>query len=269
MFLRRSITAVAAVLSAAALVGTAAPAAVADTQADTVADAAADSARTAGSYRYWSFWEQKDGKDGDGGQGPKDTAKQQGSAPWAFATKGPSQLRPEDGAVLGFRFALSKNSQDAATPRGRTEFEAVCSGTNASDGQKRIAFRIDFGTAKDAPEGETPPEPRTACAQVGEDATAADALAEVAKPLRYDSSSLLCAVQGYPKSGCGEQASDDSGGKKDAAEDAEAAGKDVAGKDEPEGGDGAGLGTTVGLAAGAAAIAVLAFAAVRRARSRD
>jgi hypothetical protein len=196
MFLRRSISAVAAVLSAAALVGTAAPAAVAAGTAVSTAAAGADTARTAGSYRYWSFWEQKDGtsgSDSDKGKskGTKDAAGQQGAAPWAFATKGPSQLRPEDGAVLGFRFALSENSQDAATPRGRTEFGAVCAGTNASDGQKRIAFRIDFGTAKDAPEGETPPEPRTACAQVDEDATAADALAEVAKPLRYDSASLL------------------------------------------------------------------------------
>ncbi|KIF03600.1 hypothetical protein PL81_23315, partial [Streptomyces sp. RSD-27] len=68
----------------------------------------------------------------------------------------------------------------------------------------------DFGMPEDAPAGETPPQdaPRTACAQVAPDATAAEALASVAKPLRYNGAALLCAISGYPKSGCGEPIAD-------------------------------------------------------------
>ncbi|MEU6842338.1 SCO2322 family protein [Streptomyces sp. NPDC046716] len=149
--------------------------------------AVAAPAQAAG-YRYWSFWEN------DGGS-------------WTYATMGPGQSRPSDGDVEGFRFAVSADSKDATKPRGAADFDAVCGDTGAQDGKKRVAVVIDFGTAEDAPDGETPPKARTACARVGEDATAADALAAVAKPLRYDSSALLCAISGYPKSGCGEQVS--------------------------------------------------------------
>ncbi|MFE0382290.1 SCO2322 family protein, partial [Streptomyces inhibens] len=77
----------------------------------------------------------------------------------------------------------------------------------AKDGRKRIGIVIDFGTAADAPGDERPPAARTECAQVAEDASAGEALAAVARPLRYDSNALLCAIAGYPKSGCAEQVS--------------------------------------------------------------
>ncbi|MYZ41290.1 hypothetical protein GT002_40835, partial [Streptomyces sp. SID4917] len=51
---------------------------------------------------------------------------------------------------------------------------------------------------------------RAECALLGEDATAAEALAAVAKPLRYNSEALLCAISGYPATGCGEQVTDTS-----------------------------------------------------------
>src|SRR5690606_28685975 len=139
-------------------------------------------------YRYWSFWER------DGGQ-------------WTYATEGPSTARPADGDVQGFRFSVSEDSGDAAKPRGAAGFDTICAGTPAQDGRKRVALVLDFGTAADAPSGETPPEGRTVCARVAENATTAQALAAVAKPLRYDTNALLCAIEGYPKSGCGEQVS--------------------------------------------------------------
>lgn len=153
----------------------------------------------AAGYRYWSFW------DGAGGQ-------------WAYATQGPSTARPADGSVQGFRFAVSKDAAaEAARPRAAADFEAVCSATPAVPGRKRIAVVVDFGVPADAPAGDAPPQeaPRTACAQVAPDATAAEALAEVAKPLRYNSAALLCAISGYPKQGCGEQVTD--GGSASAA----------------------------------------------------
>ncbi|CAM5745548.1 hypothetical protein STAFG_7085 [Streptomyces afghaniensis 772] len=142
----------------------------------------------AAGYRYWSFWD----RDGDH---------------WVYAPQGPSTARPSDGDVQGFRFAVSEDSKDAARPRGTADFKAICAKTPARDGKKRVALLLDFGTTKDAPSGETPPPARTACAQVSPDATTGEALAAVAKPLRYDTNALLCAISGYPEKGCGEQVS--------------------------------------------------------------
>jgi hypothetical protein len=209
---------------------------------------AAAAAEEPGSYRYWAFW-QRDGsseKDGNSENGEK----------WSYATKGPSVLRPADGAVLGFRFALSEDSDDAAKPRGDVEFDAACESTEAKKDRKRVAIRIDFGTAAHATGGARPPKARTACAQVAEDASAAEALAAVTQRLRYNSDALLCAIDGYPKQGCGEaisgdKASGDGGGDQDSGEQADG-----------------GLGPVAGIAAGAAAVAVLAAAAVRQTRRR-
>ncbi|PPS90308.1 SCO2322 family protein [Streptomyces sp. MH60] len=192
----------------------------------------AGQAQAAG-YRYWSFW------DRDGGK-------------WVYATQGPSLVRPSDGDVQGFRFAVSENSGDAARPRGTADFASICAKTPAEDGKKRVALVLDFGTAPDAPSGETPPAPRTACAQVSPDATAADALAAVAGPLRYDTNALLCAIAGYPKSGCGEQVSQQQSAKPTAA-------PGTAEDDE---------GPSVGLYAGIAVVAALAGAATWQARRR-
>ncbi|MGW2513537.1 SCO2322 family protein [Streptomyces scopuliridis] len=153
--------------------------------------AGAGTSQAAG-YRYWSFWE-------------SDGAK------WTYATQGPATARPADGAVNGFRFAVSADSGDADRPRETPDFAAVCGATPARDGHKRIAVVIDSGTDADAPDGEKPPALRAECARVGEDATSAEALAAVAKPLRYNSEALLCAISGYPASGCGEQVAADGG----------------------------------------------------------
>lgn len=145
-------------------------------------------------YRYWSFWERTGSR-------------------WTYATQGPSNVRPDDGAVEGFRFAVSADSADASRPRGAADFGTICAGTPAGSGTKRVALVLDFGTPADAPSGETPPARRTACARVSADATTAEALAAVAKPLRYDTNALLCAISGYPEKGCGEQVSASTGGK--------------------------------------------------------
>ncbi|WP_436756149.1 SCO2322 family protein [Streptomyces sp. URMC 124] len=192
----------------------------------------------AAGYRYWSFWQSS------GGQ-------------WAYAAQGPATSRPGDGEAVGFRFAVSADSSDAAKPRAAADFGAVCDGTPAKDGTKRVAVVLDFGTAGDAPAGETPPAARTACARVGEDATAGEALAAVAKPLRYDSSALLCAIAGYPRTGCGEQVA----GQKAS----ESASPKPAAADSGSEGDG---GPSAGLIGGIAAVVVLGAAAFWQARRR-
>lgn len=194
----------------------------------------------ASTYRYWSFW------DGAGGT-------------WAYATQGPSSARPADGSVQGFHFVVSKDAADqAAPPRTAPDFAAICSATAPVTGKKRIALVIDFGTPAEAQAGETPPQdaPRTACAQVGPDATTAEALAEVAKPLRYNSAALLCAVSGYPKQGCGEPVADTATATAPSA-------------DKPATGSGSGSGgPSAGLLGGIAAVAALGAAAFWQSRRR-
>jgi MYXO-CTERM domain-containing protein len=195
-------------------------------------------------YRYWSFWDHAAGR-------------------WTYATQGPATARPSDGDVQGFRFSVSEDSGDASKPRGTTSFSAICARTPAKEGTKRVALVLDFGTAADAPSGETPPAGRTACARVPADATTADALASVAKPLRYDTNALLCAIAGYPRTGCGEQVS---GGKKATAAPGETGKADKANKagKAPK----SDSGPSVGLFAGAGAVALLGAAAVWQARRR-
>ncbi|MEV5544912.1 SCO2322 family protein [Streptomyces sp. NPDC052309] len=194
----------------------------------------AGQAQAAG-YRYWSFWD----RDGDR---------------WTYATQGPSTARPSDGDVQGFRFAVSENSDDAAQPRGSADFAAICAKTPAREGSKRVALVLDFGTASDAPSGETPPARRTVCARISPDATTADALAAVAGPLRYDTNALLCAIAGYPESGCGEQVAQRPEQKEKETEEE---------KSTPDDG-----GPSVGLFAGVAIVAVLGGAAAWQARRR-
>ncbi len=144
---------------------------------------------------------------------------------------------------------MSKDSADAAKPRGAAGFDAVCgAGTPAREGTKRVGVVLDFGTPADAAGGETPPAGRTACAQVAPDASAAEALAAVAKPLRYDSNALLCAIEGYPRTGCGEKVNGEEPGKQKA--------------------DGDDSGPSMGLIAGVGVVAVLGAAAVWQARRR-
>ncbi|ARQ72542.1 hypothetical protein CAG99_21260 [Streptomyces marincola] len=208
--------------------------------------AAADDGR----YRYWSFW-------------TWDAAGEQ----WSYATQGPGTLRPGGGDVLGFRFAESGGSADTSAPRAAGDFAGLC-GTaadgdaDAEDGAggERVALVIDFGTAQDAPDGAPPPASRTECAPLPEGATAAEVLAEVAEPLRYDAAALLCAIAGYPARGCADEVGDE----------ADSGDADATDGDADGGGDGGGAGgSALAVLAGAGAVAALATAAVVRARRRE
>ncbi|MFF2811725.1 SCO2322 family protein [Streptomyces sp. NPDC058000] len=198
-------------------------------------------------YRYWSFW---DGKPAAAGGA---------AAAWAYATEGPGTARPADGAVVGFRFTVSVDSAKAAGPRTAPDFAELCDRTPARAGSKRVGVVIDFGSAADAPSGERPPAGRTSCAQVPADASAGEALAAVAKLLRYDADALLCGIAGYPRSGCAEQVN---GGGAEPTATPGASG--AAGKDD-NGGDG---GPSAGLVGGIGAVVVLGAAGVWQARRR-
>lgn len=206
----------------------------------------AGTAQAAG-YRYWSFWE--------------------GSASgWSYATQGPSLVRPEDGSVQGFRFSVSADSRDASKPRRAPDFAKICADTPAKDGSKRVALVIDPGSAADAPDGETPPALRTACARVAADASSAEALAAVAKPLRYDTSAMLCAISGYPATGCGEQVSGQGNGGSDGGSKAAPTSASAASSGDGNGDDGGG--PSAGVLVGTGAVLLLGIAAVAQARRR-
>ncbi|WP_241844423.1 SCO2322 family protein [Kitasatospora sp. CB01950] len=190
----------------------------------------------AADYRYWSFW--KGGADG-----------------WSFQQVGPTANVPADGAVDGWRFVLSPDGgQDAPRPSLPADFGATCANTAPSSGHKRVAVVLDFGTAKDAPNGEQPAEAKSLCASVPTGANSAEVLAAVAPPLRYDSGGLLCAIAGYPRAGCGEQVAAGSGSNSSSASGGSAAK-----------GDG---GPAVGVFVGAGAVVLLGAGAVWQARRR-
>ncbi|MFF0426831.1 SCO2322 family protein [Streptomyces sp. NPDC004520] len=199
--------------------------------------AAAAPAQAAG-YRYWSFWESDGGK------------------PWTYATLGPASARPADGDAIGFRFAVSNGTDDTSRPSVAPGFAGICGGVEKKDGTKRIAVAVDFGGPADAPPGETPPKKpvETGCAEVREDATAAEALAVVAKPLRYDSVAMLCGIAGYPARGCGEQVEE----KPTASAPPKAASQESPGAGGP----------SFGLLAGGAGVLALGGAAIWKARRR-
>lgn len=74
----------------------------------------------------------------------------------------------------------------------------------AAPGEIRVGIVVDFGAEAGAPAG-----PQVACVVVEQGATSAEVLrvwskATVGAP-RFDVSGLLCAIGGYPETGCGER----------------------------------------------------------------
>lgn len=137
----------------------------------------------ADSYRFWGYYQWTDGA-------------------WNFATTGPAEAVPADGAIEGWRYAVTDEST-IRFPRVGDVFDDVCGDVAPADGQKRVAVVLDYGTAEDAPEGSEPPLPRGECAQVPTDASGADVLASVAE-VRSDSAGMTCGLDGYPATGCGD-----------------------------------------------------------------
>lgn len=141
-------------------------------------------AAEATAYRFWGYYELK-------------------GTTWAFAPQGPEATKPADGAVEGWRFAVADESETRA-PRVSPTFEEVCGATKTSAGNKRVAVVVDFGRAADGEDGSAePPAPTATCAAVREAASGAEVLANVAAVRTQ--TGLVCAVAGYPATGCGGQ----------------------------------------------------------------
>lgn len=134
-------------------------------------------------YRYWNYSHLEKGE-------------------LVFAKTGPGQFVPKDGAVEGWRYGTSTVSQGIA-PRAdltKVTFDSVCGDEKTSATTKRVAMLIDYGTKADA-DGADVPKAEAACAVVPTKATGTQALESVVK-LRTESEQI-CALDGYPASGCG------------------------------------------------------------------
>lgn len=135
-------------------------------------------------YSYWSLWTAKDGQ-------------------WTFAETGAGDVVPANGEVNGWRWGVGGvDAQTVRPPRELPPFADICGSDPAPAGQKKIAEVIDTGTAEDAPNGSTPPAPRLVCATVPENASALQALQAVSET-RVEGG-IVCAIDGFPTSGCGE-----------------------------------------------------------------
>lgn len=136
-------------------------------------------------YRYWGYFHVEGGE-------------------YVTSDVGLADFVPEDGAVEALRYAAPADFAAPTLPRadlGELTFDAVCDDQTAESGEKRVAVLLDYGVEADS-EGAEVPAPTAACAVVPEDANALQTVSAVAET-RTDDGGLLCAVGGYPASGCG------------------------------------------------------------------
>ena len=136
----------------------------------------------AAAYRYWTYWQGTSGE-------------------WVFATAGPAFTLPADGAVEGWRFAVTTQSGTAsAKPTRDADFNAICSETPAQPDLKRVALVVDFGIPQDAPTSESAPSAIATCVSIKQEASGYDVLRSVVE-VRTDDG-LICGLAGYPALEC-------------------------------------------------------------------
>lgn len=143
---------------------------------------------SAEAYRFWGFYQWTDGA-------------------WSLASKGPASATPADGAVEGWRLAVSGEKTPPRVPRADGDFDQICDGTAPEPGQKRVAVVLDYGLAAEEPSGKEPPEARGECAVVDTAASSAQVLAAVAEV--REAKSLICAIDAFPPTGCGDPVAKD------------------------------------------------------------
>lgn len=142
---------------------------------------AAGSAQAATAYRYWGYYQYAKGA-------------------WQYAQTGPDGTKPADGAVEGWRFAVSDGSVPRL-PRVTPDFAATCGAQSAPAGKKRVLVVVDAGRPADSPDGTTAEVPVVQkCAVVDTAATGAQVLAAVAA-VRVGNA-MTCGIDGYPATGC-------------------------------------------------------------------
>jgi hypothetical protein len=148
-----------------------------------LAGTVATTAQAENGYRFWSYY-------------------QWSGSQWAFATKGPDSVVPKDGAIEGWRYAVSSAAKPRV-PRAAGDFQAICGTTPVESGKKRVALVVDPGTAADSATGQAPPTASGTCVVADPTATGAKILAAIG-PVRIEKG-LTCGIGGYPETACGQQ----------------------------------------------------------------
>ena len=138
---------------------------------------------TASEFRYWTYW--------------TSTTQE-----WSFSPLGPAFRPADEGIIEGWRLAVT--SVDATTPP-RVDvadvYDRACGDVAPQADILRIAVVLDYGTAADAPAGESPPNLVVACAEVADGSTGFDALRAITE-IRSERG-FVCGLSGYPATGCG------------------------------------------------------------------
>ncbi len=152
----------------------------------------AGAARAATAYRYWAYY-----------------VASPGSTTWQYSQRGPATEHPAQGEVEGWRFAVQADAGSGLLPRATPDFTALCGAAAPKSGDVRVGMVIDFGTAADAPGGETPPAGvAVSCVEVKAGSTGFDALqaavgaANVRVGTAGSTAGLVCGIDGYPRSEC-------------------------------------------------------------------
>ena len=140
-------------------------------------------ASAADGYKYWNYFHVDNGK-------------------YVFSQTGAGDYTPKDGALEAYRYGLSSSASGLPPRTAATTYttDQICKGAKVGSGEKKVGVLIDFGTAADADKGDTPPDPRAACAVVPDDATGQQVLDAAAK-VRVENA-LTCGIDGYPTKGC-------------------------------------------------------------------
>lgn len=138
----------------------------------------------AAAYRYWTYWQSAPGL-----------------SAWVFSSHGAGTSVPADGAVEGWRFAIStENASGDSAPRTSADFDSVCAGVAFEPGAKRVAVVLDPGPAAIAPDGEQPFLALAQCVVADEEATGYDIVRSVVDVRTEDG--FVCALGGYPAREC-------------------------------------------------------------------
>lgn len=143
-------------------------------------------------YRFWSYWH------GAGGG-------------WGFAGVGADSWRLQDGAVEGWRFAVSPTTSSSPRPRGDAAGVwqlAACRTLVAGTGEVRAAVVIDFGDATDYADGQRPPSDpvRVWCGVLPARSTGMDLLNLASGGELRTDGGMVCGISGFPARGCSEAA---------------------------------------------------------------
>jgi len=125
-------------------------------------------------YAYWSYWH-----------------KAPGSTSWTYSNSGPYYYRPADGSVEGWHFVTGSGGPSDPPPRASGSYATLCSTPKSNPGLQ-VALIIDFDSSV-----------QRACLTVPSGSSGSTVLTKAGTNPHYNSSGLLCSIEGYPKSGCG------------------------------------------------------------------